>query len=697
MTGAKQASLEIPSPLAATPRAAALALSLTVTGALVLTLYRCAAWLTYHPDGARIGADLPPVLWMGWRFDLKMMAVLALLLLLTAWVSPVSLRRRLLLIGSAVLLLLVNLLAIVNHYYFGFYGSSIDPMVFGLFEDDTRIVLHTVVHGYPLLRVLAVWLAATAVQALLVQRLAARVTWALPLQKWSRAVNVIVLLVLVFLARGSLGAYPLGTKHLSVVADPFTNQLVPNALLATYIAVKLRNQASLGDDPNAGLKHYGFRSAREAAALLGLSATPDERALLASLYARTPFNAQARQRPPHVVFALMESFGRHILEYQRADNDVLGRFARHMQEDYVFLNVVSSQHGTHGTLESLLLGSPITPLTQGRFGYKGYAAAAARPYQAAGYRTVFLTSGPASWRNIADVARRQGFDEVIDVSTLREHYPDAEFNIRGAPDEYSFRYAMELIAEGDRTGRPVFVFLLTTNNHPPYEAPGTYVPRPLNLDAYGARAPKDRELGRRILTTYQYAADALGGFLDDLKASPLAERSLVVAVGDHNTRQFFQYTGYDELPLAYGVPLYFYLPPAARAHVTYNPQRFAGMRDIFPTLYRHSLSGSCYFASGDDLLGPEPAGGSAGIALYEHVLAPEGAIANLKKQKFLRWADDRHVRLQPFDSDVPATLKLRARREKARLALLDWHTRMSALKSLPAWPPCAPERVMASR
>jgi phosphoglycerol transferase MdoB-like AlkP superfamily enzyme len=355
-------------------------------------------------------------------------------------------------------------------------------MVFGVFEDDTAIVLHTVVHDYPLLRVLALWLAVSVVLALLVKRIAAWLTRASAPRKWNGALGVLVLLALTLFARGTLGTAPLGTKHLSVVADPFTNQLVPNALLATYLAVKLRNQASLDGDPNAGLNRYGFRSPREAAAVLGLSGAPDDHALLASLYARTPFDAQTQQRPPHVVFALMESFGRHILEYQRADNDVLGRFARHMHEDYLFLNVVSSQHGTHGTLESLLLVSPITPLTQGRFGYREYAAAAARPYQAAGYRTVFLTSGPASWRNITDVLMRQGFDEVIDVSTLRQRYPDAEINIRGAPDEYSFRYAMELIANGDREGRPAFVFLFTTNNHPPYEAPSSYVPRPLNID-----------------------------------------------------------------------------------------------------------------------------------------------------------------------------------------------------------------------
>jgi phosphoglycerol transferase MdoB-like AlkP superfamily enzyme len=232
-----------------------------------------------------------------------------------------------------------------------------------------------------------------------------------------------VLVVLILLARGSLGTFALGTKHLSVSADPFLNQLVPNAVEATYVAIKLRNETSLSEDPRAGLHNYGFHTPADAAAALGMPPAANENELLASLYTRVPADAGSERRP-HVVFALMESMGRHILEYHGAGNDVLGRLERHLQEDYFFRNVVSSQNGTHRTFEALLLNSPVTPLTQGRFGYHTYASAAALPYKQAGYRTVFLTSGPASWRNIADVLPRQGFDAVIDVSFLHQHYPD---------------------------------------------------------------------------------------------------------------------------------------------------------------------------------------------------------------------------------------------------------------------------------
>jgi phosphoglycerol transferase MdoB-like AlkP superfamily enzyme len=672
--------------------AASYALALVAVGTVAFGLYRLALWLNYKPvsgsSSPALMTDLLQAFWMGLRFDLKAMAYCALLLLL-AGLAPRRWRSITLLSVCSLVLLLANFLAMINHFYFGFYGSTIDPMIFGVFEDDTAVIAQTVLREFPIFWILAFWLALTALQVWLVRWLARRLEPSLT--QWPRAANIAVVLLLVLLGRGSFGSFALGSKHLSVVADPFVNQLVPNAIEATYLAVKLRNLTSISNDPYSGLRTYGFASPQKAAAASGLAAVENEDALLAQMYGRTPMNAQLAQRPPHVVFVMMESFGRHIMEYQSAQNDVLGRFARHASEDYLFRNFVSSQHGTHRTIEALLLNSPITPLTQGRFGYHTFAAAAALPYQRAGYRTIFLTSGPATWRNVSDVLTHQGFDAVYDVSQLRARYPDVKFGVRGAPDEYTFRYAAELLEEGERRGQPVFVFLFTTNNHPPHEVPEAYKALPLNIEAYGARAPQDRELGLRILKTYQYAADALGGFLDRLKASPLGEHTVVAAAGDHNTRQFITYTGFGELPLAYGVPVYFYLPPNQRADATFNSRRFGSLRDIFPTLYSHSLSGACYLKAGDDVFAPEPAGGSAGLALYDYVLAPEGAVANLKQPQFLRWADSSHLSLLPVTVTVPEELRQRAVQERAKVALLDWSTRMQALESRPAQPPCPSE------
>lgn len=680
-------------------RIPAFVLALVALGTLTLLAYRTGLWLHYRPEGSPGGAELARAFWMGLRFDLKWLATLGLPVLLLGWAVPPAARRAVLATYAALVYLSLNWLAAVNHFYFGYFGGPIDPMIFGAFEDDTEIVVHTIVHDFPIVRVLAGWLAFSLLETWLTLQLAAHVQTHVPapLDARPRLAYGATVLLCALLARGALGSFPLGTKHLSVSSDGFVNQLVPNALQATYHTVKHRLQSGIGADVNAGLRSFGFKASADAARALGLPEAQNEDALIAQLYARTPANATLARRPPHVVFAMMESMGRHLLEHDDpATNDLLGRLRPHFAQDYVFRNFVSGQNGTHRTFESLLMNSPVTPLTQGRYGYHTFAGAAALPFQQAGYRTVFLTSGPSAWRNIADILKFQGFDEVHDQAHLRARYPDAPFNIRGAPDAITFRYARALLDEADATGKPLFVFIFTTNNHPPHRVPEGYVPLPLNLAAYAARPPEDAQLAQRILGTYQYASDALGGFLDELKASPLADHTLIVASGDHSVRNFYNYTGYSELPLAFGVPAYFYFPPALRAGLRYDPARFGSHRDVFPTLYHHALSGACYLAVGSDLFAdaaasafaPQP---GAGMAIYNHVLTPDGAIAMLGSEhpQYLRWTDASKLKLEPVEGAPPAALKARADHERAYVALLDWQTRVQALEHRPAAPPCA--------
>jgi phosphoglycerol transferase MdoB-like AlkP superfamily enzyme len=687
----------IPQPAAAAKPLIAIpwsALVLIGHGAVLLMLYRAALWLQYRPEGSPGGRELATAFGMGMRFDLKWTATLALPILLFAWLVPPRSRRIALTAYAAVVFLAFHWLAIINHFYFGFFGSPIDPMIFGVIEDDTRIVFHTVFHDPRIVPVILAWIGLTAFSAWLTGWRAPR-TVAM-FERHPRAFYAAAVLVAIVLARGSLGTFALGSKHMSVSSDGFLNQLVPNALQATYHTVKNRVESGISADPLAGLRALRFKSPAQAAAALGLPPAPDEDALIAQLYARTPADAQLAAQPPHVVFAMMESMGRHLLEYDDPKaNDLLGRLRRHFHEDFVFHNFVAGQNGTHRTFESLLMNSPVTPLTQGRYGYTTFAGAAALPFKQAGYRTVFLTSGPSAWRNIADILKHQGFDEVHDQAHLRARYPDAPFNIRGAPDAIAFRYARDLLDEAEAAGRPLFVFIFTTNHHPPHLVPDGYTLLPLSLGPYAARPPADAEKGLRILGTYQYASDALGGFLDELKAGPLGERTLVVASGDHATRDFFTYAGHNELPLAYGVPAYFYLPPSMRAKVHYDPDRFGSHRDVFPTLYRHALSGACYLAVGNDLLGrgapaPFAPAPDAGMAIYDHVVAREGAVAQLTSERplFLRWADGTRARLEPIDGEPPAALKARAARERAYVGLLDWSTRVQALEHRPGKPPC---------
>jgi hypothetical protein len=164
-------------PQAAAPRLLP-RLWLLVAGVLAVgALARLGLWLDYA--GAQRPGGLPPMLlWWGVRYDLAAGATLALLVgvaCLLPWVlgRRAAAARWAEWLAVALLSALV-LLAGCEHYYYAFYKTRFDPIVFGLFEDDTAAVLKTVWHDYPLVRGALAWAVCVVLLALGLPRLAAR-------------------------------------------------------------------------------------------------------------------------------------------------------------------------------------------------------------------------------------------------------------------------------------------------------------------------------------------------------------------------------------------------------------------------------------------------------------------------------------------------------------------------------------------
>lgn len=76
-----------------------------------------------------------------------------------------------------------------------------------------------------------------------------------------------------------------------------------------------------------------------------------------------------------------------------------------------------------------------------------------------------------------------------------------------------FKFAEDLLKEAEGTGRPVFIMMLSTTNHPPFKVPDgekvskvdlKKLPKIVNIEG---SYEGNMEL---LLQTYQYAANSLG-------------------------------------------------------------------------------------------------------------------------------------------------------------------------------------------
>lgn len=662
-----------------------------------LSLFRVAYLYFLGPEITSLPAnDLMEAFWVGFRFDLKHLAIflgsLLVISLTFYWASPRfwAFFKRFSQGYLFVFVLLLNLLGIVNYYFFSFYQSPINVLVFGLNDDDTGAVLATLWADFPVLRVLSGLFIVSFVQVYYAFKQGARLNW------WLKApllASLILasLIVMVFFSRGSLGKFPLRAMHISVSSNSFINQLVPSGLHALYMANKDRKTSNLGNNPNRLLKELGFNDWQAAASQCFAKPIANT----SELQQQLPLNQQVEKQPPHVVVAIMEAWGRHLMLFDDPlQNDLLGALRPWVagKADY-FPQALSVQNGTHPSLEGILFDTPITPLTQGKYGFVGFDTSRALPYKKAGYKTVFLTAGPAAWRQLDKALLRQGFDQVIDKEAIIEAYPQATTHTWGVDDEWMFKYAISFLKAAEQRKEKVLLVMLSVTNHPPYRIPSHYQPKVLDESRLGAAMAVDANVGRSILETYQYANHSLGNFLQSLDDEQLLSHTLFAASGDHQTRSIFNYPDNSQLPLKYGVPLLFYVPEAYQLMTqnAYQPTTqaaknsiWAAHSDIFPTLWAHSLSAvNVPLSTGQNVYAatPETSVASSFIAADSGMgiaISQTGAVTNFAQPKYYQWADASYLKLQPIDNPTPELTAL-MQKEQACWALKDWRIRSQAL------------------
>jgi phosphoglycerol transferase MdoB-like AlkP superfamily enzyme len=553
--------------------------------ALVLALgaLRLMQMRWHWPAGLQASsAELWAVVLQGARFDLKVTASAALLLLPVFALVPGRLHARL--AGTVAVLFVAA--SLVNLHYFGFYKTPIDAVVFGFFEDDTVAILRTIWSDFPVFLTLAVltglsWF--TIAGRRMLHDIATTTTTRMPAEAFSTPVRWVLvalsLLLLLLAMKGTLRAMPLGRQNTTVTPSQFLNDMVPNGITALKFAWNSRRDSQNLSDPLVGLRAQGYDSPQAAAQALGLAAG-DEAALHQALRMHAPATAApGAAKRKNLVLVLMESWSAEPFLYQAADFEVLGRLAPTLKQGCHFSNFDAAQPGTHPTLEALLFSTPITPLTLGLQGRKPITWAVPHLLKQAGYHTLFVTSGRAGWRELDRVLKVQGFDEVVDASVLQKAYPEATLGIWGVWDSHVFRWLKEKLPATAADGKPVFVFVLTSTNHPPYDLPANHPRVQRNPARWGGERNSD-DLWPN-LDTWHYATDLLGDYVQQLRTSPLGPDTLIAATGDHNVRSFGLYATADRRHLARQVPFMLW-----GEGLDCGPQLRlpASHRDIFPTL-----------------------------------------------------------------------------------------------------------------
>lgn len=545
---------------------------------------------------------------------------------------------------SIALLVYVSLL-ITDFFYFQFFQSHINILFFGIFNDDTQAVLHSVWKDYPIFKILLVYLTAF-VGFWFVQRNVRSTNRHIEATTKSKVFGLVLLLVfpLFFIGmRGSLDVFTLRREHTNVSSNVFANSLCYNAIYALKFANSELKANRIDPDIDATLRKAGLTSVAEAQELYRKEVV---NGFDSEFYSTTNSNDFLAQNPPNVVFVLMESMSNHYFELNSETFNVLGDLKEELPYLYYFKNGLSSFNGTIFSLENLLVNTPKNIISQSSYFDTPFSSSVARPFKEQGYHTYFLTGASVSWRNVDNFIAHQGFDFIEGKSHIENKYPDAELFAWGAHDGYLFDYIEDKLKEPTKQAK--FIFSLTISNHTPYEIPKNYTPYPISMDATMKKEIRvDEKMAYDNFYAHQYAASQLAKLIHNIRNSELGENTIIVATGDHNIRQVFEYsdeTGF----LKRSVPVLMYIPEKYKP-AYFDPELFVSHKDIFPTLFNLSLSNQRYVYSGDDMFKKSSKYRFA-LNNYDFIADSLGAISiDNDKAYYYTWMDGSKKKLKNAD------------------------------------------------
>ncbi len=499
-----------------------------------------------------------------------------------------------------------------DYAYFSFFGEHSTLMIFGVFDDDTEALIKTAFANYnvTLISIIIVLLLSVVYFAIFkilqpkefFHRDGFKTQWSIVGQFFF---FLFLIVGVALMGRGSFTLFPLAYNTPDPTADNFLNNISKNPVFAlndSYNAYEKNKNGHYDLIKMAGYKH----KIKEAFKVYTQKQDIDEKNLLNNLVSTTSKNEVLETRPPNVVVVMVESFGMPLLDYQSDSFNIMGRIKKHFDSDILFKNFISSSNGTIVSLEPLLLNITARPkstsFAQGKYINTSFYQASAKVYEDAGYETSFVYGGDLSWRNVGNFMLKQGFKHVEGKSTIAKALNKDEKKIShdwGVFDGYLYSYIEQKLKDAKK---PQFIFVLTTNNHPPYKIPEDYKSNRLEISPKLKEHIKgDMELAKLRFRDYAYAVDMAGKFLDDIKSSDLANNTVIAITADNNTVEgIMKYDDY--YTQTKKIPFYLYLPKYLQPNQEIDINTPSSHKDIFPTLYNLTLSDRKYTAIGTNLL-----------------------------------------------------------------------------------------------
>lgn len=645
-------------------------------GVLFFTLFRCLVFFIFgnFTELVLYKTDLLKAFWVGFRFDTVVLtySMIPIVLLMLAGFIFSKKVKYLHFINSflrwyfVVIYFLLFVLLTIDFFFFKFFQSHFNLLVFGIIEDDTKAILQSVWSDYPVIRLFLLFIAFLVFLILFLKKITTKYYASIFKSGWSKSLLIILFLGFLFLGmRGSLGTFPLEKDDTVISQSVFINSNVTNGVYALKDALADRADFSIDTNMNKTLQRYGFTDCRQAIeTYLGKSLSGNG-TLIDSLFCITPTDSFLVKNPPNIIFILMESMSNYYIDFHDKNLNLLGSLEQELKNCILYRNFLSINNGTISSLEGIMINTPLAPISQSQYFQHSFSSSCAKPFFDKGYHTAFITGAKLGWRNLGKFVGKQYFQQVEGNVDILSRVAGASQCEWGTFDGFMFARIFDCLSETANKNKPVFIFSFSTSNHTPFEYPASYKPYSIIIpDSIAKVIRTNVKIAQKNFTNYQYANDCLGKFIERVRNSPFGKNTIIAVSGDHNTLQLFNFSD-GQLLQKNSVPLVLYVPDLYKKKHTPDNKVFASQKDIFPTLYNLALSDAIYVRSGFNLFDSTIDRKTFyGVNSFNTAINDFGAVIIQSSPLFFKWSASQKQILIP--TNVNETPELNTLMEKAR-------------------------------
>ncbi len=545
-----------------------------------LTLMRVATYLFFHDQMA--WAQAGPALALGLRFDVRVLAAVALGLLVLGLVPGLGpfgggWRRHAWLGLLAAVNLALAVFYAADWLHYRYLGERLNATVLS-YAKDARIAAAMAWESYPLVRIVFGLAAVVALFTWFAARQLRR-AGAVPADGrrlagagWM-AGAVLLAAVGIF---GRLGQYPLRWSDAFNLRSDAAANLALNPLQSFTSSLSFRGSGYDADRVRAlypEMSRYLGVGAPDAASLRFT------REIAANAGGAPLFRAAGGDGPPNVVLVICESFSGYKSSMWGNPLDTTPFFAELSRGGVFFDNCFTPHIGTARGVWATITGLPDVEPKETASRNPAIVDQHTIINDFAGHSKFYFIGGSTSWANIRGLLTNN-------IHGL-QLYEEGKFNsprndVWGIGDRRLFMEAHEILKAQTK---PFFAVIQTADNHRPYTIPKR------DLEEFELKTLSAAELKRggfdslEEFNAFRYSDFVFRKFIEQARTAPYFDRTLFVFIGDHgiggDAGTMFPRAWTDQKLTCYHVPLLFYAPKMLA------PQRIgsvASMVDVLPTI-----------------------------------------------------------------------------------------------------------------